>query len=542
MPAGPSDGGPPRVLEIVATSDLGSADPGQVGLAYNDVTVLTVRYRLDDVAHTPLSGQDIHFAIFDDPRGSTLSSDRARTDGSGLASVSLTAGSEETLFRVRASVDGALVDYRIGTSNVGFVGIDVSLSWSSAAPLMTLRALVYLDKTCAEMPEDPTVAPAFNEISGPGPMTTLEFRALLSRSYAVLGRAEDTAGHLLASRCIDLGRAQLPAGVVTQITLPLAAVSPRLDGHYQLTTALTWPMTERSARTLPYSRWTRCPFGPAEALLDGIVASLSGTLATSINAKRGALGSTGCRAGTVAATASLDAQLDTAMTTPGSVGAELTTIAAEVDQLFASAQLHSELDVVGSAGRHRLTTLGLSINATTSLTPEVDLAALGLPVVETWPVSLSLENGSLSIGAHGFTVGLPERLGEAFDTLSLAPRLSSVMDPEPHDLATQVVKGTLFGAKTDCAAVEALICAATGASGCVGPTATACAAATTGWGTILDATFQSPGGLDLVLSGVAATIDTDGDLIVDTLKPASWVTSLDPSGNTPSPFSALREP
>ncbi len=531
------------MLEIV-TDNQGRAG-AQVGLNYNQMTVLAVRYRLDDAVHTPLGGQEVRFAIFDDPRGSTLSVDRARTDDSGLASVSLTAGSEETLFRVRASADGAAVDYRIATSKLGFVDFDVKLAWSTAAPLMTLRALLYIDKTCAALPEAPTVAPALSELSGPGPSATLGFRFLLSRSYAILARAEDTAGHLLAAGCVDLGPAQLPIGVTTALAVPLTAVSTRLEGRYQIVTALSWSSDERSQRTAPYSRWSRCPFGPAEALVDGIMAapSLPGALATAINARRGALMSNGCRAGTVAAATSIDALLEPAMTATSTVGAQLFAIADEVDQLFGSAQLHSELEVVGvgaaQSGRHHLTTLGLSVAPTKRLTPDLDLDQLGLPVIAAWPVSLALDGSSLSIGTHAFTLGLPARLLAAFTQLSLTTHLPSVMKPAPHDLATETLKSTTSGAKTDCAAVEAIICTATGASGCVGPVATACATATTTWGDALDATFSDgPGGLDLVWSGAATSIDTDGDLIVDTLKPASWVTSF----GAPSPFSALREP
>jgi len=539
----PADGGPARILEIVA--DNPGRAGAQVGLNYNQMTVLAVRYRLDDAAHTPLAGQEVRFAIFDDPRGSTLSADRARTDDTGMASVSLTAGSEETLFRVRASADGASVDYRVATSRLGFVDFDVKLAWSTTAPLMTLRALLYIDKTCAALPEAPTVAPALSELSGPGPNATLGFRFLLSRSYAILARAEDTAGHLLAEGCVDLGPAQLPVGVTTVLSVPLTAVSTRLDGRYQIVTTLAWSTDERTQRTAPYSRWSRCPFGPAEALVDAILTapSLPAPLATAITAHRGALLSSGCRAGTAGAVASVDAQLESALALPGTVGAQLSTVADEVDQLFTTARLSSELTVVGvgaaQSGRHRLTTLGLSIGPTKQLTPDVDLGQLGLPVIEAWPVSLGLDSNSLSIGAHGFTLGLPARLLAAFGELSLAVHLPSVTNPAPHDLAIQTVKETASGGKTDCAAVEVVICGVIGASGCVGPIATACGSATTTWGNALDATFaDGPGGLDLVWSGAATSIDTDGDLIVDTLKPATWVTSF----GAPSPFSALREP
>src|SRR5689334_4352028 len=71
------DGGPPKVLEIL--------DPpgAQIGLHYGASVDLKVRYRLDDPTMAPVPGATVKLAIFDDPGGSTLASDRAVTDSDG---------------------------------------------------------------------------------------------------------------------------------------------------------------------------------------------------------------------------------------------------------------------------------------------------------------------------------------------------------------------------------------------------------------------------------------------------------------------------
>src|SRR5262249_2889771 len=158
-----------------------------------------------------------------------------------------------------------------------------------------------------------------------------------------------------------------------------------------------------------------CPYGLAQALLDSTAGLLSPALASAVAAVRGApTGSPACRPAMAGGMSSLDADLEALLTTPGAPAPHLSSIGKDLapGALAAGA---------GSAGlRPRFPTrragprprpadhaLGMLRTGLPSPAPGYDTSTFGLPVVEVKDVPVSYDAGKLTIGAHGFTLGLP---------------------------------------------------------------------------------------------------------------------------------------
>ena len=121
-----------------------------------------------------------------------------------------------------------------------------------------------------------SVEPGPGGPGGPGGTTgTIAFLSLLSRDYAVMGRAEDASGHLLAFGCADVGAGLLPPGFSATLPLPLGerpGLAPR-----QLRARLPAPAcarggravdrAARSARRLPRIAGTKTPRSDRAAAL-----------------------------------------------------------------------------------------------------------------------------------------------------------------------------------------------------------------------------------------------------------------------------------
>ncbi|HEY7956996.1 MAG TPA: hypothetical protein VII38_16940, partial [Polyangia bacterium] len=416
------DGGTPRALDVLSGA--------QIGRHYGETARLQVRYRLDDPAMTPLGSAQVRFAIFGDPGGSTLSTDRATTDGSGVASVSLTAGSEEASFKVEASADGAPdAEIDITVSKQDFVDLSVALAYDGPGTVQTFRALLYVGQPCRALVPKPVPDPAFRAFSvesGPAGTTgTIAFLSLLSRDYAVMGRAEDASGHLLAFGCADVGAGLLPPGTSATLPLPLDLVQASPLGSFELTSELPLAPEVVAPSVAPLSALAACAESPGQNLLDAIEPKLSSALATAIESHRGAVDAMGCRPPQLAGGApSLDAQLEPLLTASGSPGAQLDAIALDLDHLAKSAELVSLLTITAAGAadftaEHTLERLTLS-TATGQMT--YDLALAGLPIIDVRDLPLTLAGAQLTLGSHGFTLGLAPLFGRAFGDLALTPR------------------------------------------------------------------------------------------------------------------------
>jgi hypothetical protein len=536
-----TDGGPARVLEVVDTDHGG---PGaQIGLHYGDTIDLKVSYHLADANDTPIPGATVTFAIFDDPGGSTLASDHAVTDSGGLASVKLTAGAEEKSFRVRAHApDAPDALFGVSVSSQAFVNIDVLLDDSSQANIATLKALLFVGMPCAQLPQNPSDASALRVLSQSGGATgTLTFLNLLSQSYAIVGEALDNGGRLAASGCVDIAATLVPAGATATLPLPLHPVTLSVTGSFTLATQLTVATAIADAATAPWRALVTCAEAPAQTLLDRIESGVSSSLAASMESLRGTPDSSGCRPATAGGMSSLDAQLEPLLTASGSPGAQLPSIVADLQTIVASAHLGSTLTIAGAGagaltGEHALDSVTL---ATGTAQKSYAVPATSLPVIDVKDVPLSFASPTLTIGAHGFTLGLPVFWQMALGDLSIASRTPSVQPTTARALLGAVVGAAMHGGKSGCAAVEDLVCTAI-TSGCAGNIAPACTAALDPMAQALDAPFQPPTGIDVTLSGSATASDTNGDLLVDTLSPGNFTTALAQAMS--APFTGTRSP
>jgi hypothetical protein len=511
----PPDGGPPLALDVL--------DPpgSQIGLRYGASVDLRVRYRLDDASRAPLGGQTVRFSIFGDPQGSTLSSDRATTGDDGVATITLAAGAAEASFSVRASAPRTPdAEFSISVSRLEFVALEVELAYPDAA---VLRAALYDDRPCAALAPSPTPPAAFRSLSRPGPSASLPFVNLLSLRYALVGRAEDAMGHLVAAGCADLDPGLLPPGSSATLPLPLARVLPSPLGAYQLTTTLT-----RSARAVTgaWHALADCPEAPAEVLLDAIEAAAP-SVRGAFEARRAPPDANGCRGALPGGAASLDQQLHALLTPAGAPATQLGAIVADLDAIVGGARLGSTLTVAAGpasvlTGEHVLGALTLAATGGKSAT--YDLAASGVPIIDARDVPLTFDSEMLSIGAHGFTLRLPLFWRRAFNELAIAPRFPTLASPTTRALVAGLVAVAALDGYTGCAAIADQACAPDRTCGAT--VAAACPAALDAVAAGLDAVFAEPSGLDFTLHGGGRAVDSTGNLTVDMLQAGTWTTSL----------------
>jgi hypothetical protein len=498
----PPDGGPPLALDVL--------DNPQIGLHYGKTTELRVRYHNDDAAAAPVAGATVHFSIFKDPAGSTLTRDAATTDAGGMASVTLTAGQAEADFRVAATATNAAeADFDIVVSKLDFVELDAQLTWPTAS---TLRVLLYDDKTCAALPAAAAMPVPSRTLSKANATTaTLQFLNLLSKPYALVGRAEDATGTLVGYGCVDLGAELVPPGSVSVVPVPLLAAVAASTGMYLLTSTLA---PAPSSYSMLVGRWQQfgggCPYGAAQALLDDM----------GVSAHRDPALANGCRP----ASSPLDQQLQMLLTAPPTAPANaLPAIATDLAAITATAVVQSSLTVTAASGssltaEHTLTTAEFAVTPT--LSKSYDLVALGEPVIDVENVPFGDDGSSVTIGAHGFTLGWTTLWLQAFTDLSLAMRVTGLGSPAIHALVAAVVQAASRSGKTGCAAVEDLVCSVLGTMPC--NLQAACVAAIDSVAASLAAGFAPSSGIDLMMSGSATPVDNDGDLVVDQLTGGTW--------------------
>jgi hypothetical protein len=519
----PYDGGPPLTLEVL--------DPpgSQIGLHYSRSVALRASYHTDDDARTPVAGT-VRFSIFGDPAGSTLSADRVNTDGNGVAQVTLTAGAAEATFRVTASAANAPdAEFQVSVSKLEFVGLSVQLAWDASAPT-TLRALLYINQPCAQLPPAPTSPTPLRSAAKPGPSATIPFINLLSMNYSLVGRAEDATGRLVAQGCADVPSALVPAGTSVSLPLPLSAVAVDPTGSYTLTSSLTISAAAAATATQAWHGLGDCPMGLAQALLDTTAASLTPALQVAIADVRGApSGTSACRPGMVASSSTLDNDLESLLAASGMPGAELTGMIADLDALVGSAQLSSQLVVSDAgpdlfSGEHTLQSLVVGPAAGPRAT--TNLVESGLPIIDAKDVAVSYDQGKLAIGAHGFTLELPLLWQDAFESQAIGPRFPALMPPSTRGWLGLAVGALSHGGMSGCAGVEDLICGRTAAANCIGAISPACLVALDHLTGQLEAGFRTTPGIDFTLSGQCSADDTDGDLSVDQLSGGVWSTPV----------------
>lgn len=532
---------------------LKTAGPTAFGLGYGDLQALGLRYL--DAQGQAIGGGQVRFKIFGDPQGSTLSGDRAVTDPDGNAAVSLTAGAAEATFRVEASADGAPpLDFAISVSRFAFVTLDADLAYAGAqmGQVVAVRAMLYDDRACAALPPSPGAPPPLRQGVAAGPSGTVSFPLLLADGYALTGRAEDAAGHLVAYGCVDLAPPALPPGAEVAVPVPLARVAPRVTGSWVVKATIDLSQ----AAPPPLAAWQAlgtCALAPAQPLLDGIDQSIgAGSLSDAIAQHRGAIDANGCRPATdTIGRPSLDADLEALLTAQGSPGASLAALSTDAHALGAAAAIDSRLDLaapggggpgpVALAATHTL--LGFTLaTAGGAKMATYDPSALGFPVVSAAAIDATLDGDALSIDAHGFTARWPWLCGRALADLALTPR---GLPEDPHALLAAVIDAATRKSLTGCAAVEDLVCADTAAQPC--PVAPACMAAVDALGDGLAADLAAPSGIDFQLAGGATAVDADGDLVAEGLTKGTFAAQVvvlapDRSANAPIAWTASPAP
>jgi hypothetical protein len=517
--------------------------PGaQIGLRYGTSVNLIVRYLMEDAEQTPVHGT-VHFAIFDDPQGSTLARSDVTTDNDGRATVALTAGNAEDSFTVQASAPGAApVEFSISVSELEFVRIDAALVDPLPMPGgRTLSALLYTNVACADLTvaETPT-GESRTLVSSAAKSATLSFINLLSKQYAVVGRVTD-AGRLVAYGCIDVPTALDPPGAYLSLPIPLAAVSPSVTGSFTLSTAVASTRAERSDGLFAdYDVLDRCPGHLGQLVLDELATRVTPTRQMLIAAARGVAApstdgssTVNCHPATVGADPSLDADLDMILSaaSPGSVRGMLL---ADLDAILASCAMTSTLTLAPGGplpgdgataptrliASHQATTLAFTVGAQTRTD---DLLLLGIPVLGASDVASSYQGSALMIGAHDLPIGLAARWGDAFDALSIAARLPTLADATPGGWSTAAVAAAQEGGASGCAAIEEVVCNITGSSGCLGTLITPCQSAVIAVAARLDAPFSDT--RPLALTGTATAVDSNEDLVTDSLMPGMFTAS-----------------
>ncbi|MGZ3439626.1 MAG: hypothetical protein ACXVDD_08920, partial [Polyangia bacterium] len=300
-------------------------------------------------------------------------------------------------------------------------------------------------------------------------------------------------------------------GSVSVVPVPLVAAVASATGSYKLASTLK-PVP--SSYAMLVAQWQQfgggCPYGAAQALLDDM----------GISGHRDPALANGCRP----ASSSLDQQLQALLTAPPAAPANaLPAIATDLLAITATAFVQSDRTVTAASAssytaEHALASAEFAVSPTVSQT--YDLVALGEPIIDVKDVPFSDDGSSVTIGAHGFTLGWPTLWLQAFTDLSLTMRVTGLASPAIHGLVAAVVQAASRNAKTGCAAVEDLVCSVLGTMPC--NEQAACTAAIDSVAASLAAGFAPSSGIDLMLSGSATPVDNDGDLVVDQLTGGVW--------------------
>jgi hypothetical protein len=530
--SGSATGG--EALHLGATPDTISLAPNQQG---------TVTFRLDN-GGVPVAGRTVSFAIVDgDPAGATLGSSSAVTDASGIASVGLRAGLAAT-FNVEAHIGGTTgqVAVIVHEGDAGTVVVAPLFAPSSDAPQQTssIRVLFYDGKTCAEIDPDNPPVPFRDPVPLAVGDSTVSIPAVSTASIsAVFVEALGPGPTILAVGCVDvLGSTVLASGTV-EVAVPLVDAVPDPVGSFAVTSTLTFapPLPAASVLAARWGDLSDCPLDPAQLWLDCTVDALStgpadpldcvpaaspgseGQLGDAIAARRGAWLTDGtgatlaCRgAGDGGSGESLDAIVQGLFGSPTPVALlALPAIATDAASILGSVRLASMLVVAPGtqAGTYAVTHTLQAALFGPGWTTSVLLAPLGLPVLQA-VTSATIDDDSLKIGRHGFTLRLGSAARAAFGPLALAPR------GFPPDVASFVAAlfAQAHGAAglSGCDALDGAVCTAVSRpAGCL---ASACATGLSALAARLDAAFAAADGpdLDLTLTGTAPLVAVPGGL------------------------------
>jgi hypothetical protein len=543
----------PRTLQ--AMPETVWVQPGQTGVAS-----FLVRGPTD----APLPGASVAFAIVDDPEtpgsealGATLASVTGTADASGKCDAHLTAGMP-AVFHVRATTANATADVVVIVAQGLVSSVDVAPFFSTArtaAVASTIQILFFDNGACTRLSLRHPPQPQRTTRSVPAAAAVSRFQFVSTAvGHAIIGRAVDARGALVALGCVDLPGPTLVAGVTVQVALPLADAGPDPTGTFAATTSLAISPAPAAAGTIAaaWSDLTDCPLDPAQLWLDCTIDALDvsgdadpldcvpstkpggdGPLGDALAPLRGALlpgpdgKPTACRgAKTAHDEVSLDAIVQGLFGTPRPAALlALEAAAADATHLFDAMKLRSTLDVRAGATldavvvTHTLTDLTFTTRANRAMT--VALQPLGAPELVATMLG-DAGDGALTLPEQAFTLRLGAAARSAFGGVALAPR---GLPADARALVTALAAlaqsdqddKTENGPAKGCAALDAALCARAGsATGCL---ASACAHGLDALAARLDASFSAAdgSGYDLYLAGSAPLLDTHGNGLADRL-------------------------
>jgi hypothetical protein len=569
-PETPAPATTPRTL--TATPETVWVQPGATG---------ALAFLVRGPTGAPLPGANVAFSIVDDPstpglaaKGATLASASATTDAGGTCSTRVTAGLS-TSFRVRATSADATADVAVVVA-VGVAGsVDVRPFFPSpagahaAAAAATIQILFFDNSACTDIslraPPQPARAPLSVSATEAGAVAHYNFVST-AVVHAVVGRALDARGVGLAAGCTDLPGPTLVAGGTVELSLPLIDLGPDPTGTFAATTTLTPtpPLAAAASLATAWRALTDCPLDPAQLWLDCTIDALGpggaadpldcvpavapasdGPIGDALTALRGAFvtgpggAPTSCRGAKTASDAvSIDAIAQGLFGSPLPASIiHLAAAAQDAAHLYDTLELRSMLDVAAGATEndvtltHTLTAVAFALPG--GATTDVLLQPLGLPVL-TATVAGTVQESTLVVPWHGFTVRLGQAARVAFGTLALAPR-GLPSDAAGVAAALAALAHGDDAQRTGCLALDDALCPlANQTPGCL---VDACAAGLGALAARLDAGFVAADGtgLDLALEGEAPLLDTHGDGFADRLgdlqvptQAGTWTVDLTP--------------
>lgn len=487
--------------------------PSPLGLSYGEQTTLQFRYLVKTDSQSPgepQAGVTLKLTIDSPTGGGTLSTPTAVTNDLGEASVRLTAGAVESAFHVTVAaplapdlvVDVAVSRFAFGTLRVVLDASPVSLG------AIQLRAGLYPDTPCSDLPPTAKLMGALRSQRQNGPRGELTFQTLLLQPYAVVGRGEDQSGRLLGYGCVEVPERLLRADLNIPVDVPLSVVPINPAGSYAVDLKLQpqWPIG------MPWSTLT-CSRGLGVAMVDAILSALGpGDLAMRLLMARGSVDSRGCRTDSLSPSDPdriVDGLLQATI-----AGPTLVTVATDFWPALREQTAKSRLSIRGKSStgyfaEHGLLSFDLK---TQSMTQSYSLSGTPVPIAKE--LAVSQRGDTITVEKHELTVRLPRLWQQALVDLVLSPR-GVTMTPG-QQLATAITAAR-YGTQSGCQAIENAICDQQ-MTPCRGLVLPACQAATLAVSAQLQAVVSDPPPTsDLRLGLTMRMQDPDGMLQAATL-------------------------
>jgi hypothetical protein len=555
----------PRMLQ--AMPETVWVQPGQTGVA---------SFLVLGPNGTPLAGAPVAFAILDDPntpdaeaQGATLAAVSGVADATGMVDAHFTAGMPAE-FQVRATTANATAEVAVVVAQGLVSSVDVAPFFPppsrAAAVASTIQISFFDNGACRgrSLRHPPQPVRATRSVPAAGAVSRFQFVST-AVAHAIVGRAVDARGALVALGCVDLPGPTLVAGVAVQVALPLSDAGPDPAGTFAATTSLAIAPALDAEGTLA-ATWgdlTDCPLDPAQRWLDCALDALGaasdadpldcvpatapggdGPLGDALAPLRGAFlpgpdgKPTACRgAKTAQGEVSVDAVAQGLYGTP--LPAAVLALEAAADDaahLFDAMKLRSVVVVRAGASLDAVEvthTLDEVVFARGDRTSTVALQPLGLPQLVATTTG-DVTGDILTLPEQAFTLRLGAAARAGFGALALAPR---GLPADAHALVAALadLAHDDDGVAKGCAALDAALCARAGsAPGCL---ALACARGLDALTARLDASFAAADGdgYDLYLTGSAPLLDTHGNGLADRLgdlqvpaQAGTWAVQLRP--------------